>query len=267
MRRNSFYVDVPYYLIQSVRLVHALAESDYNVHVPAEHVDKVARLREVFNVDVRVGTQDVPVLPGVVVDHASPRTSIGALSRPLIFPAAVTRRCREIWSALRPVRFSFAGLVTEKRRTLLSRWLEHAFPGLNQPVRASREDENTSLTSVDTGEIVLWSSSRGRHFPGKSWDDEYYVLLGRSQFVLCPSGDYVWSYRFFEAVLCGAIPIVERPCPAYDGFHYRLLQERVHDLQYRQDCADRNFLRCLQLLTVSKEELNGQIAHLLADVR
>lgn len=37
-------------------------------------------------------------------------------------------------------------------------------------------------------------------FQKKSWDTEYYDILSQSKFVICPSGDFIWSYRFFEAI-------------------------------------------------------------------
>lgn len=37
----------------------------------------------------------------------------------------------------------------------------------------------------------------------------YFAALRRSQFALCPAGDLPWSLRFFEAIMCRSIPIVE----------------------------------------------------------
>ena len=39
---------------------------------------------------------------------------------------------------------------------------------------------------------------------------QYWDMMQRAKYVLCPDGDFVWTYRFFEAVACGAIPIIER---------------------------------------------------------
>jgi hypothetical protein len=117
---------------------------------------------------------------------------------------------------------------------------------------------------VDTGEVVFWSSRRGRHFPGKSWDEEYYELLARSQFVLCPSGDYVWTYRFFEAALCGAIPIVESTCDAYAGFRYQTMRDPARELQWRREDAEHNYALCRDLLTVPSDVLSREIAALLS---
>lgn len=40
-------------------------------------------------------------------------------------------------------------------------------------------------------------------------DVEYLRTMCRGQFTLCPGGDQPWSYRFFEAIMCKSIPIVE----------------------------------------------------------
>lgn len=272
---DGFHVVVPYRLIQGVRLAHALMESTYQVHIPAEHVDKFSRLKDVFGVDFAVGVADVPQLPAVTVSHREPCTSVGSLQRPLIFPHAIVRRCRSLWAPDREVRVSFAGLVTDKRRAVLDGWVRHALPGARV-----RLDEKTIWDRVtsrvrrgfaashggvlsESDDLVIWSSDRGRHFPGKSWDEAYQALLARSQFVLCPCGDYVWSYRFFEAVLCGAIPIVEQHCPAYDGFAYRTMDESLSGARWTPQDAQHNFSLCEARLTVPASELNAEIASLL----
>jgi hypothetical protein len=37
----------------------------------------------------------------------------------------------------------------------------------------------------------------------------YFQTMASSKFVLCPGGDAPWSFRFYETLLCGSIPIVE----------------------------------------------------------
>jgi hypothetical protein len=251
-------------------------ESDYRVYVPAEHVDKFSRLREVFGVSFSVGIDNVPELPAVTVSHAEPRTSVGSLQRPLIFPHVITRYCRSLWSADRTARFCFAGLVTDRRREVLAEWVSRALPGTRalltdrtllgrlKTVAGRALGNPGGRPPVASGDFVFWSSDRGRHFPGKSWDDDYHALLARSQFVLCPSGDHVWSYRFFEAALCGAIPIVEQDCPAYEGFTYRRMNEPLQDARWDRQDALRNFAVCLERLTVPLEHLNAEIGSLLS---
>ena len=41
------------------------------------------------------------------------------------------------------------------------------------------------------------------------YDKDYFNGLKQSLFALCPIGECKWSYRLFEAVMCGCIPIIE----------------------------------------------------------
>jgi hypothetical protein len=56
--------------------------------------------------------------------------------------------------------------------------------------------------SETTGEKVLVQERRVDYL-------EYMSLIGDSKFVLCPRGNGLDTYRFYEAVLMGAIPVVE----------------------------------------------------------
>lgn len=52
-------------------------------------------------------------------------------------------------------------------------------------------------------------SSYGRDTRLKyTFHKEYFDSLSRSRYGLSPTGDCPWSYRFFEAVLCDAIPVI-----------------------------------------------------------
>jgi Exostosin family len=48
----------------------------------------------------------------------------------------------------------------------------------------------------------------------------YFETMSAAKFILCPAGDAAWSFRFYETLMCGAIPIVE-------SWHhtYRTLEE------------------------------------------
>ena len=50
-------------------------------------------------------------------------------------------------------------------------------------------------------------AATGVRVPPQS-DDEYVALHARSRFSLCPRGDAVYSFRFVEALSCGAIPVL-----------------------------------------------------------
>jgi hypothetical protein len=117
---------------------------------------------------------------------------------------------------------------------------------------------NTHKTSVE-GELVVMASEQGRRFPVKVWDEAYYNTLGRTQFVLCPNGDYVWTYRFFESVLCGAIPVVEEPCAAYEGFDYVGMSVNGRRLVWSAEVVERNYHKALERLVVPAETLSAAV--------
>lgn len=41
------------------------------------------------------------------------------------------------------------------------------------------------------------------------FDSEYFFIMCKSRFTLCPAGDAPWSMRFYEAILSKSIPILE----------------------------------------------------------
>ena len=81
---------------------------------------------------------------------------------------------------------------------------------------------------------------KGRQFPIKSFDEEYFTERKKYKFVFCPDGDFVWSYRFFETVMCGGIPIVENDSPLYKGFKYYVLNGDITDLKYDKEWVNHN---------------------------
>jgi hypothetical protein len=268
---------VPLQYIQSIRLVHALAETSHPVALPERERQRFAILTR------RLGARFVPVTPatrplhGLRLTHPAPETRIGRIVRPLVFPHAVADRCRHLWDTERPVPFAFAGLVTDRRLSLMRGWIARNIdlPRPWQPATAgrlhrawdrlrNRLGHPPAGRSQRLGPLLLWSSERGRVFPWKAWDEDYFALLGRSRFVLCPSGDFVWSYRFFEAALCGAIPVVEESCPAYDGFRFHSFADDARQLVWRAEDAEANYRLARERLTVPAADLEAEIAHLLA---
>ena len=262
-------------LIQQLRLAHALSESAFTIVIPKSESSKFTLLKEKFGMQVLVGASgDVQISKYIRMSHDEPSTSIGELNRPLIFPHSITKYCRTQWRSNREHRYSFAGLVTPNRKELIGNWIKS-----NITTRTIRLPSQTSLISKlkrrlfsltghdetqrkQVGSLMFWSSTRGRSFPIKSWDDDYFDVLSNSQFVLCPSGDYVWSYRFFESILCGAIPIVEKGCNAYQGFRFLNFQDKVKDARWSEEDAEHNYNLCVEKITLPEDQLNEELARL-----
>jgi hypothetical protein len=112
--------------------------------------------------------------------------------------------------------------------------------------------------------LHIVSSKRGREFPIKAWDDEYFRTMARAKFVLCPRGDYPWTYRFFEAAMCGAIPLVEERCALYANFRCRDINTPSRDLTWSWDDAEHNYSTCRDLLTVPIPLLEREVQQLLS---
>jgi hypothetical protein len=283
---NSFVLKIPLEYIQSIRLAHALMETKYQVCIPLIHEDKFIALKKRFNarylmIDPSPDQPSIQPLPGLKIVHSKPLTCVGSIERPLIFPHAIVSHCREIWCDRRDIRFSFAGLVTDSRKIVLEQWAKRNFDlsnlNLSQPSPPSRLQQfqarlarklglTIDFKPVESrlGEIVFWSSNRGRSFPTKSWDHKYFNLLAKTQFSLCPRGDHVWTYRFFEAALCGSIPVIEAYDPIYSGFRFRTLEESSQQLIWSQADAEHNYALCQERLTIPRLELEAEIEKLLS---
>ncbi len=111
------------------------------------------------------------------------------------------------------------------------------------------------------GGLTVVDSILGREFPFKSLDLDYYETLSRSQFVLCPNGDFIWTYRFFEAIMCGAIPLIEEKCDSYDGFRYSLMTEDANSLVWSEEDALFNYDKCMELLTYPAGFVQSQLSN------
>lgn len=77
------------------------------------------------------------------------------------------------------------------------------------------------------------------------FDRSYFTLMAKSLFVLCPAGDAPWSMRFYEALMCKAIPIVEKSehtCRTTQeaALDYRFYLPNENHI-YHEDWAEHNY--------------------------
>jgi hypothetical protein len=248
-------------------------ESAYAVHLTEDTHGQFARLSQFFDLEYSVGRGNAPRLPGIEIIHSTPLSKVGSLERPLVFPRAILDRCRAGWPATRPIRFFFAGLISEQREQALRVWARTSAIDISVPRPASAfstwirrrvlRARPRAVAKAESGDAVLWSSARGREYPMKAWDDDYCRAMTRAQFVLCPSGDFVWTYRFFEAAMCGAIPVIESECPAYAGFQFFTMRQQGMQLRWTEAMAEHNLGLCLERLTIPRQHLDEEIARLL----
>jgi hypothetical protein len=243
--------------LQVLRAAHAVAEAGHTLCVSSSDAPVIAYLAERFPLQWEVGKARTAFLE---IDHATPRTTIGDVSRALIFPRGPLERCRKAW-CIRDHRFAFAGLMTAERLKLLSEWsLRSGGKALRQRGGFWRKPSALISSTRLPPETKIWASTRGRTYPVKAWDDEYYRFLGKSQFALCPSGDFAWTYRVFEAALCGAIPVVQQTCEAYGELVLFSLDDDASSLAWDIHVAEHNRAEAMKLVTATTDELSGALA-------
>jgi len=102
---------------------------------------------------------------------------------------------------------------------------------------------------LSNSEIV--KSTYGRNSNTKyNIDKEYYQKLCNTKFSLCPIGQCPWSYRFFESIMCFAIPVLENKedvnCKDYhclfDGDEHIYDKEKAIENYIKLTTNGRNFL-------------------------
>jgi len=79
-----------------------------------------------------------------------------------------------------------------------------------------------------------------------NFDDAYFSAMMRAKFAPCPGGDGPWSMRFYEALMCRAIPIVSWPRESYRSVEESQLDYKYYladdgPFVYRKDWAAHNY--------------------------
>jgi hypothetical protein len=249
--------------------------------VTADDGGKLIQLRKVFNFAYEVDGATVAPLPGLLIDHMKPETRVGSISRPLIFPRAVFTYCRERWPTSRPIRASFPGKPTASRREVINDWLSLSGLRLRLQEESARQRPFAQRVLraiqrrlgvprrdyIHSEGVKVILSEEGRLFPRKAWNKTYYDALLEAEFVLCPDGDFgkdgvAWTYRFFESVMCGAIPVIENDCSVYEGFRFRTMSEPLSSLVWSREDAEFNFDLACARLVVPPDELRAEVIRL-----
>lgn len=205
-------------LIQTIKATQAVMESGVKVSVDKKYAHIYNYLNRYFHTDYTL--KDAPLVDSEMC-HQTPFVRIGKETKSLLYPKSVPAKLLKTWQD-RKIPFLFIGHIPDYRKQPLELW----------KTRAKIEGTNN-----------------GRRGIQRFWDEEYYKKLGKAQFVLCPDGGWPWSYRFFEAVMCGATPVVQTEVPCYEGFYYH----RWDDENFERKNVQENFQLALERLTIPKE--------------
>ena len=268
--KKKFSINLNYNLIQSIRLVQSLHEANDNLIINKIHKKKFKTLEKYFDLKFNYNAKKFyDISPHIKYSHSAPFIKIGNIQRTLIFPHKIINRLILSWKKNKIYDFSFVGIYTNSRKIIINDWLNNKFRSkkiINNKFSYLKNlviEKTIKREYFDSSKILILSSKKGRKFPKKSWDNNYYNILLKSKFVLCPSGDFIWSYRFFESILCGAIPIVENHCKAYDGFRYYTFNNNLNELIYSDEIINHNLELCLKKITIPTNILKKELELIL----
>jgi Exostosin family len=169
---------------------------------------------------LRLALTELGINGGTIsVDHHKGQSTHDAIGTvPLVFPISYIEQIAAISKAKSQDVF-FQGVISDKRA-----WL--------------RSYENVT------------ESRYGRVADTKyTFHADYYAGLCRSRFALAPTGDCPWSYRFFEGIMCHAIPVLgdaDEDVFAAPFVHLRHSQPKTYD---PADC-EANYAAFLRLHTL-----------------
>jgi len=219
-------------LIQNIRFALALMEKDILLVLDRGHKDKFDYLSSFFKIKIRYKNKKKIIKKAnkfIFFDHKKPEIGFYDVSLPLVFPEKMIYLCSQFEK--KDIKFSFNGLITKKRETVINDWLKKSIS------KSSKLNVDKNFSNKETR---ILNSTNGRKFPIKCWDADYFKIIQGSKFVLCPNGDYVWTYRFFEAIACGAIPIVEEAAPCYKDFFFYTFKTPYNKILYLEEKVEKN---------------------------
>jgi hypothetical protein len=214
MRIKEINIDKEINLLQEIRLIHSLYDSGYSLWVGDNNYQKMKPIFDNFSGVVNVGKSDngISFREVTTIIHKTPETKFNGQVKPLIFPKSLIEFCEKEWVDDRLDKVLFTGLLTKKRENIINRF-----------------------NSLKLKELIYKNQNNGRVFPVKSFDKNYFTEMSTYNFVFCPDGDFIWTYRFFESIMCGSIPIVENECDIFKGFKYYKVDDDLTKITYNMN--------------------------------
>jgi len=144
----------------------------------------------------------------ITIDHKNGCNNINNKIIPVTFPLYILNYLNNLDKQKKIYDYNFIGTISKKRE-----W----------------------VNKYKKSNSVIKKNNYGRNKDTKyNIDEDYYNILCKSKFTLAPTGDCPWSYRFFEAIMCLSIPILENNSNdiyAKDYFHYYDNEEHIYNIE------------------------------------
>lgn len=253
--------------LQNLRFAQALLEISNNFYFGEQYNNIFEYLNVIFDTDFHQNISIDDEFKKIKINsvHSEPSISIQDKKYILVFPGKMIQMLKANWIKNK-TKTTFNGLLTEKRYLFIRDILKgkkNFFKKIlftikygiliKLPKRILNGKAYKSKFTFDSFHLVF--TNQGRKFPEKAWDQDYYETLLNSKYVLCPDGDYIWTYRFFESVLCGAIPVIQNTCDAYEGFNYLTVEQYRNDETLSEQQIESNFLIISEKFSLDKKDI------------
>jgi hypothetical protein len=98
------------------------------------------------------------------------------------------------------------------------------------------------LSSYETVTEPRYGRTAGTQY---TFHADHYAGICRNRFALAPAGDCPWSYRFFEGIMCHAIPVLGGEDESVFAAHFVRLRHSQPKTYDPVDC-DANYTALLQ---------------------
>lgn len=145
-----------------------------------------------------------------LIDHKLGNNINEGKRYPIIFPIERVNKINHIKSKTKKIyNYHFKGLLTDKKNWVLD------FKNKKSLIHFNDYSRDKKLKY--------------------EFDRAYFLGMCRSNFTLCPTDVYPWSYRFFEAIMCDSIPILdddELDIFSHQFKFYRKSEEHIYNKEW-----------------------------------
>jgi hypothetical protein len=257
--------------VQEIRLFASLIESGWRLKVNSKQKNALNSIKGYFPIEHKKYSGEHVRKVEIKINHAMPKTVFGHVERTLIFPEWMFERS-VLNSPNRDILCSFQGFSTVTRVLDALNLLENSHhsenPILKVVVKFLARNVHVPFRNYFLNRLFKiffykyrymfeWNT-RGRKLENKIIDRKYWEILKKSRTVYCPAGDFIWTYRFYEAVMSGAVPVLNHNDKNVIESGYFVLnslsysRENNFDLNYHE-ARKRNFDIAFRNLTARYE--------------
>lgn len=244
------------YYIQEIRAIHSIME--YKKSILIEQDERIINifnfLSKYFrNVRITTNLNKESENYKVYVNHLIPNVIFENKTYPLLFPIEFIDRFINL-NTNKDLDFVFIGQITKNRILSLLKFAllqkKYSLMAKTFLTIIKMVLKQTREGSVVCKNDLFIFTNRGRNEINKYFDEDYFSILLRAKYVICPSGDYDWTYRFFEAIICFAIPYAQS-LELYQNYSFNILFKE--NLDFSRDEKLNNLETLVRTLTIESQ--------------